>query len=72
MDSSGRLFDGFRDLQGSLSLFRKRRECRRIRDGEVGKDFSVNGYVGFFEAVDQAAVRESVKPGGGIDSNDPQ
>ena len=59
-------------LQGSSSLFRKRRKRSYIRDGEVCQDFSVNGNVGLFKAVDQAAVRESVKPGGGIDSYDPQ
>ncbi len=53
-------------------LLGQRGERRRICDGEVGQDLSVDGNIGLFQAVDQAAVREAVQPCGGIDSNDPQ
>lgn len=60
------------ELQVLAGLLGQRGERRWIRDGEVGQNLPVDGNVGLFQAVYQTAVRETVKPGGCIDSNDPQ
>ena len=60
------------ELQVLAGLLGQRGERRWIRDGEVGQNLPVDGNVGLFQAVYQTAVRETVKPGGCVDSNDPQ
>ena len=43
-----------------------------ILDRHIGQHLAIQQYVGFFKGIDEATVREPVRPRGRADASDPQ
>src|SRR6266513_1677314 len=60
------------DAESGLCLLRDRAECRGVVHGDVREHLAVDFDTGLVQAVDDAAVGESVQARRGVDARDPQ
>src|SRR5690606_4276817 len=59
-------------LQAGLGFFNQSRKRCFFIHGQVSQYFTVNFNHGFFQAIDELAVRQTVQTCAGVDTRDPQ